>query len=307
MAQILLNMSEGLRDKITDLAKAHGVSRTKYILDAVGKMAGALPVDGISPEFDHLCLRCDHTWTNKKEHPSVCPACMSPRWNKKIPMFDHTCCQCGYKWTDKKESPITCRSCRSARWSYDPNIKNQKNLEDEFFHYLERCQVHMSLNRPQIASRAGIKFAVLDDFQRRLTPITPEIVEAVKRVANGEILAAPEPVDLENLNRQETRNVLRNMLYKLGVSDESSCAAVGETLAWFNLDAIVSQDQLDKLDEFYRRTEVQHVLAHCGKTLEEVAEETKQDIAVIRELAAGTRLPTTKGAEYLRNNYPPVI
>lgn len=28
------------------------------------------------------CLRCNHEWPSKQSHPTICPKCKSPYWDK---------------------------------------------------------------------------------------------------------------------------------------------------------------------------------------------------------------------------------
>ena len=304
MAQILLNMSEQLREKITAAAEARGLSRTKYILDLLENAAGFIPGGSITPIFNHTCLKCEHAWANKKERPSVCPACLSPRWDKKNALFNHFCHRCSHAWADKKEFPAVCQSCRSPYWNRNPAVKNQNQLGDDLQYYVRQCLLNL-IPTPEIANRAGIGFSDLREYIRGIRVATAETVEAIRRVAAGEILAAATPPDPANRERRQTRNMYRNKLYAMGVSDEKTCSVAGEPTTWLgDPEAIVSQEQLDKLDEFYRQAATMDILAKCGKTMEAVAVEMDQPLEVILELAAGTRIPSHKGLEHLRINYP---
>jgi len=28
------------------------------------------------------CLRCGHDWASKQDHPTICPGCKTPYWDK---------------------------------------------------------------------------------------------------------------------------------------------------------------------------------------------------------------------------------
>ena len=82
---------------------------------------------GIVKQFwKHSCNQCGHEWTDRLEHPRMCPnpKCASSFWDRDVKRQRYVkhCLQCGHDWTSFTELPRQCAGCGSGVW-------NRKKLE----------------------------------------------------------------------------------------------------------------------------------------------------------------------------------